>query len=622
MADNEISILVKAEVSKAIAELKKVEQAPKSIKEQFEKQLGSAANAIKTAFLGAGAALIGGALFKGLKDITKAGLEFLDLKDDFTTVFSGIAGDAIKMRDALVNSLGLSTSETMKMLASVGNLTQSMGATTTESLRMAGNITTLATALSRYSTNGLTAEAAASTLTRAINGQERGLVELGITVTDNEKKAKGLELGYGANIATWTKAQAAQVLLAIAMDKSGKAMDGLDPKARSLADKAEIAANRFTDFKTAIGIGFTSRLGEALDKTDGLSVNMDKVARAARAVLDILIAVGGTMILAIKIPIDFTIAVIGQMVKAVDAAVKYVEDLQKKGFKGALNSGKTFIAETAKIFAEAVTAPIETIKQNALSYVEAFNSTFAAFNTGLQGATDQNNAALLNKNKTTSADVIANEEATAARKLQLWQDLQNAAIASEEAIALKRKEEINNAISGLQAYGAAFSAVGDFAMQIVQNEVDAENKGGKEKTIEQKRRLKEAAGAQKAIAIFNAVINTAAAVVAALATPFIGPALAIAAGISGAAQMALIAAKPIPEFAAGGLVTGPQAIIAGERGTEAVLPAGLTELLLNAAGAGRGGANIQIGQIVANNPEEFARQFDYMVKRNGALINT
>ena len=57
----------------------------------------------------------------------------------------------------------------------------------------------------------------------------------------------------------------------------------------------------------------------------------------------------------------------------------------------------------------------------------------------------------------------------------------------------------------------------------------------------------EAAKRQKALAIANAIIGGAAAVIAALATPFAGPALAIAAGITAAAQLAAIIATPIPD---------------------------------------------------------------------------
>jgi hypothetical protein len=56
---------------------------------------------------------------------------------------------------------------------------------------------------------------------------------------------------------------------------------------------------------------------------------------------------------------------------------------------------------------------------------------------------------------------------------------------------------------------------------------------------------------QKAISLVQTIINTAQAVVAAMTVPYVGIALAVIAGIMGAAQIALIAATPIPEAAKG-----------------------------------------------------------------------
>ncbi len=56
---------------------------------------------------------------------------------------------------------------------------------------------------------------------------------------------------------------------------------------------------------------------------------------------------------------------------------------------------------------------------------------------------------------------------------------------------------------------------------------------------------------QKAISLVQAIINTAQAITAALTVPYVGIALAVVAGIMGAAQVALIAATPVPEAARG-----------------------------------------------------------------------
>ena len=72
---------------------------------------------------------------------------------------------------------------------------------------------------------------------------------------------------------------------------------------------------------------------------------------------------------------------------------------------------------------------------------------------------------------------------------------------------------------------------------------------------------------EKAVALLSAIVNTAAAVAKAL--PNIP--LAIAVGVLGAVQIALIKSKPIP-LAEGGIVTQPTHILAGERGPEAIIP--------------------------------------------------
>lgn len=66
-----------------------------------------------------------------------------------------------------------------------------------------------------------------------------------------------------------------------------------------------------------------------------------------------------------------------------------------------------------------------------------------------------------------------------------------------------------------------------------------------------KKMARDAAIRQKALAIVQAIINTAQAITAALALPIAGIALAVVAGVIGAAQVALIAATPIPEAAKG-----------------------------------------------------------------------
>ena len=88
-----------------------------------------------------------------------------------------------------------------------------------------------------------------------------------------------------------------------------------------------------------------------------------------------------------------------------------------------------------------------------------------------------------------------------------------------------------------------------------------ESMAGKEAAIKKKQAKRD-----KAIGIMSAIINTASAVVNTLAQlPF--PANIVMASViggMGAAQIAIMASTPIPEFAEGGLVTGPTSALIGE----------------------------------------------------------
>ena len=79
---------------------------------------------------------------------------------------------------------------------------------------------------------------------------------------------------------------------------------------------------------------------------------------------------------------------------------------------------------------------------------------------------------------------------------------------------------------------------------------------------------KKQAKRDKAQSIFSAIISTAAAIAQAL--PNIP--LSIIAGIMGAAQIAVIASRPLPEYAKGGLTDGAKMYIAGEAGQEWISP--------------------------------------------------
>ncbi len=84
---------------------------------------------------------------------------------------------------------------------------------------------------------------------------------------------------------------------------------------------------------------------------------------------------------------------------------------------------------------------------------------------------------------------------------------------------------------------------------------------------------REQAERDKRIGIFNAVIDTAQAVIGMLANPggLPGFVLSLLAGATGLAQIAAISAQPLPALAHGGIVTGPTPAMVGEGGQPEII---------------------------------------------------
>jgi hypothetical protein len=144
----------------------------------------------------------------------------------------------------------------------------------------------------------------------------------------------------------------------------------------------------------------------------------------------------------------------------------------------------------------------------------------------------------------------------------------------------KRTEEV---LKYVEAIGSAFSAINDLSKQLSENRIaditatseaelkaindstDTERQKDRERTalakktaaaisVEKTKQAKQ----DKALALFNIAVNTAQAIIGFLANPggAKGVALSIIAGVTGAAQLAAVAAKPIPKFERGGVIGG------------------------------------------------------------------
>lgn len=161
-------------------------------------------------------------------------------------------------------------------------------------------------------------------------------------------------------------------------------------------------------------------------------------------------------------------------------------------------------------------------------------------------------------------------EDTELRKRELQRQTQQATI----QFALDTASQV---LSIIQQFGQQQTDAEQIRIEEQREEIDQLREAGaitekealaRQKRLDQEERSikRRQAERDKAIAIFQAIINTAAAVARALATG--GPVLAAIVGALGAAQIALIASKPIPKFGRGkkNRYEGPAEI--GETGPE------------------------------------------------------
>jgi hypothetical protein len=135
----------------------------------------------------------------------------------------------------------------------------------------------------------------------------------------------------------------------------------------------------------------------------------------------------------------------------------------------------------------------------------------------------------------------------------------------------------------VQAIGSAFASINDLSRQLSENRIaditatsEAELKAINDSTDTERQKDRERAALakrtaaaiavektkqakqDKALALFNIAVSTAQAIIGFLANPggAKGVALSIIAGVTGAAQLAAVAAKPIPKFERGGVIGG------------------------------------------------------------------
>lgn len=211
------------------------------------------------------------------------------------------------------------------------------------------------------------------------------------------------------------------------------------------------------------------------------------------------------------------------------------------------------------LFRQSLDNKLEMINQEEEARLESINAQYDAQISALQGVLDAE------RQKTEEVLQLITDEYEKKRQHILDNMEDNA-----ERTALLEALEENYQAQLDQARIDREQAEADAAEAIIAIE-DAKNEALRlaSEELEGKRSAarRTAAKQEKAVALLSAIVNTAAAIAKAL--PNIP--LAIAVGILGAIQIAIIAATPLP-MKEGGIITKPTVVMAGEAGPEAFIP--------------------------------------------------
>jgi len=223
---------------------------------------------------------------------------------------------------------------------------------------------------------------------------------------------------------------------------------------------------------------------------------------------------------------------------------------------------------------------VSTAFQDQLNADNALRVAVLETEKAINGESLENTIATIKAKAKAEADALGLTELDAQKRQKIQAD-------SEKAISNATKSEIDKridlAFQYAQAVISSLTAINDLSKQLTENriaditaqsevELQAINDSDaleRDKVAQREALAKRTnariaaektkqAKADKALALFNIGVSTAEAIIKFLANPggTAGIVLSVLAGITGAAQLAAVAAKPIPKFERGGLVGG------------------------------------------------------------------
>lgn len=171
----------------------------------------------------------------------------------FATVFRTVSEESEAMAKNLSRNYGLSSTAAKKMLGDTGDLLTGFGFTGEAALDLAGDVGKLAVDLASFTNYSGGAEGASQALTKALLGERESVKLLGISILEEDVKAKvALLTKQGMTFETERQAKAYATLL-IAQEQSKNAIGDFERTSESFANQQRILNARLGDLAVTLG---------------------------------------------------------------------------------------------------------------------------------------------------------------------------------------------------------------------------------------------------------------------------------------------------------------------------------------------------------------------------------
>jgi len=499
-----------------------------------------------------------------------------ETKSKFNTVFSGIQQDAQSTAQNLEQNFGLSSQAALQLLGDTGDLLTGFGFTQTEALNLSNEVNKLAVDLASFTNFSGGAEGASLALTKALLGERESIKSLGIAITEADLKSYAAD--QGLVFKELDRVAKAQLTFQLAAEQSKNAIGDFGRTSESFANQLRIlkgdAANLGAELGTIllpIALKIVQKVRDLAQSFSSLSTEQKetilKVAGLV-AVLGPLLVVVGSIAGAISTLIPIVVGLVAAFNPLVAVGLGVAAGLtflaDKMGFfgdetedvsedidevigqfekleKALPTKDKTIARPTLAGIApkKALSVPINLeLPDNLGTIKDEIKTTLGSFSEAFYDFSDDFKQSLQDAFSTISQ--VASQVSGIVSQMYEAQTIKAENAHAKEMEILTRSKD--------------FALMTEEQKAVAIAEVD--NKlANKKKEIQKKQ-----ARAEKAAAIFQAIVGTASAVAQAL--PNIP--LSILAGVLGAAQIATIASTPVPAFADGGLVTGATMGLVGE----------------------------------------------------------